>query len=313
MGLFDIFDTNDQQAAARDQINGINAGLTGLEGDYGQAATSLNTNYMAGMQPFMQNFNTATQGMKAYGDALGVNGPQGSANATQAFQSNPGIAYQQQQGNNAITAQNAASGKTGSGNEAIDLAKFNQQLAGTGWNNYVQSLSPYFNLGTSSATGIGGMYSGLGTQLGNLYQGEGNAVYGADTSIGNANANADLAGLNASANEWGAIMQGAGMAAGALSDERAKEDIEPIGELPDGLTVYRYRYRGDPRTQIGLIAQEVEAVNPDAVIDNFVGDLKGVDYRKATDYAANLMRFAEASNDDEPPSDYASTLLHMAA
>jgi hypothetical protein len=315
MGLFDIFNSSDQRQAAQDQIAGINAGLTGLQGDYGQGRQALQTNYMAGIQPFMQNFNTGSGGIQTYGDAVGANGPQGNARATQAFYNNPGFGFQQRQGNNAILAQNAATGGTGSGKEATDLSTFNQGLAGTSWNNYVQSLSPYFNLAQTGAAGAGGLYGQLGTNLANLYQGEGNAVYGANTSIGNANANADLAGLNASGNMWNLISGvagGAASAAGMMSDERAKEDIAPVGELADHQTVYRYRYKGDPRFHIGLIAQEVEDIEPDAVIDNFLGDLKAVDYRKATDYAANLMRFGEPSNDDAP-DDYASTLMKMAA
>lgn len=316
MGLFDIFNTSDQQAAAKDQIAGITSGQNTLNNYYGQAGTNLQTDYMAGLQPFMQNFATGTQGTTAYGNALGVNGPQGSQQAMQAFQANPGYAFQQQQGDNALLAQNAASGTTGSGKEATDLSKFNQGLAGTSWNNYVSGLAPYLNMAQNSATGIGGLYGALGNQQSSLLQSQGNANYGADTSIGNANANADLAGLTASANGIGALQSGASAIAGmlpflSLSDERAKDDIAPVGELADGQTVYRYRLKGDPRFQIGLIAQEVERVEPSAVVDNFIGDLKGVDYDRATSYAANLMRFAEPSNDDA--ADFAFNPEQMAA
>lgn len=66
----------------------------------------------------------------------------------------------------------------------------------------------------------------------------------------------------------------------ALSDERAKEDIAPVGKLLDGQTVYSYRYKGSPRTELGLIAQEVEARDPGAVAD--IGGLKHVNYERAT-------------------------------
>jgi hypothetical protein len=74
---------------------------------------------------------------------------------------------------------------------------------------------------------------------------------------------------------------------GALSDERVKENIEAVGQLNDGQTIYRYNFKGDPKTQIGLLAQEVEAVKPNAVTE--AGGLKMVDYRGATDDAANSM------------------------
>jgi Chaperone of endosialidase len=251
----------------------------------------------------------------------------------QAFQNNPGYGFQQQQGNNALLAQNAATGTTGSGKEATDLSKFNQGLAGTSWNNYVSGLAPYLNMSQNSAVGIGGLYSNLGNQQSDLLQSQGNANYAADTSIGTANANADMAGLTASANDWSAIMGGLGLGASAfgqfggglnnlfsgfggtgggskLSDYRAKDDIAPVGELADGQTVYRYRYKGDPRFEIGLLAQDVEQVEPGAVVDDFVGDLKGVDYGRATEFAAGLMRFADSGNDN---ADYAFNPEQMAA
>lgn len=64
-----------------------------------------------------------------------------------------------------------------------------------------------------------------------------------------------------------------------LSDERAKENIRRVGRLDNGLGVYAYNYRGDSKTQIGVIAQEVEQSRPDAVQE--VGDLKVVNYEKA--------------------------------
>jgi len=57
--------------------------------------------------------------------------------------------------------------------------------------------------------------------------------------------------------------------------------------LNDGQTIYRYNFKGDPKTQIGLLAQEVEEVNPNAVGE--VGGFKTVDYKGATDEAASSM------------------------
>ena len=57
--------------------------------------------------------------------------------------------------------------------------------------------------------------------------------------------------------------------AAAVSDIRLKENISPVGRLDNGLTVYRFNYIGSPQVQIGLIAQEVRDVKPEAAI---VGD-----------------------------------------
>lgn len=65
-----------------------------------------------------------------------------------------------------------------------------------------------------------------------------------------------------------------------FSDERLKEDIEPIGETYDGTNIVKFRYKGSPHKQIGLIAQEVEKKHPEAV--GLAGGYKTVDYDAAT-------------------------------
>lgn len=67
----------------------------------------------------------------------------------------------------------------------------------------------------------------------------------------------------------------------SLSDRRAKTDIKKIGTLDNDLPVYRYRYKGDPRPMIGLMAQDVVKVKPEAVA-KLPGGLLAVDYGKAT-------------------------------
>lgn len=69
-----------------------------------------------------------------------------------------------------------------------------------------------------------------------------------------------------------------------FSDERLKDDVEKVGKLDDGQDVYRYRMKGSPKFQIGLLAQEVEKNEPGAV--STFGGFRMVDYKKATDRAA---------------------------
>jgi hypothetical protein len=61
-----------------------------------------------------------------------------------------------------------------------------------------------------------------------------------------------------------------------LSDERLKEDIEEVGETDGGLPIYTYRYKGEPTVHMGVMAQEVEKMMPEAV-RNF-GKFKAVNY-----------------------------------
>ena len=67
--------------------------------------------------------------------------PGRNAAALQAFNNNPGYQFQQQQGNNAINAQSAATGQNG-GNQSIALANYNQGLAGSTYQNAVSNLMP---------------------------------------------------------------------------------------------------------------------------------------------------------------------------
>ena len=108
-----------------------------------------------------------------------------------------------------------------------------------------------------------GLGTGVGSQMG-----------GTSTNAGT------TTNTPAQASPW---MQAAGMglsAAMMFSDKRAKENIEPVGHLNDGQKIYKYNYKGDPHTQIGLIAQEVERKHPEAVGES--NGLKTVNYDLAT-------------------------------
>ncbi|MGV3634970.1 MAG: tail fiber domain-containing protein, partial [Pseudorhodoplanes sp.] len=52
---------------------------------------------------------------------------------------------------------------------------------------------------------------------------------------------------------------------GRRSDIRLKTDIALVGRLDSGLGLYSFRYRGDPQTYVGVMAQDAQMVQPDAV------------------------------------------------
>ena len=85
---------------------------------------------------------------------------------------------------------------------------------------------------------------------------------------------------------------------GGLSDARMKENIQPIGKTFDGQNIVKFRYKGKKKTEVGLVAQEVEKHAPHAVKEH--GGLKYVDYDRATKRAAARGHFADggASNND---------------
>jgi Chaperone of endosialidase len=60
---------------------------------------------------------------------------------------------------------------------------------------------------------------------------------------------------------------------------RLKRDIEQVARLDNGLALYRYRYKWSDQVYIGVMAQEVALVRPDAVVRGTDGYLR-VDYSR---------------------------------
>jgi hypothetical protein len=63
------------------------------------------------------------------------------------------------------------------------------------------------------------------------------------------------------------------------SDIRLKRDIVQVGRLQNGLGLYSYRYHGKPAAYVGVMAHEVRAVAPHAVVRGKDG-YDRVNYRK---------------------------------
>lgn len=58
------------------------------------------------------------------------------------------------------------------------------------------------------------------------------------------------------------------------SDVRLKHDIVLLGRLPNGLKLYRFRYIGQDQLYVGVMAQEVRAIAPEAVARSSDGYLR---------------------------------------
>ncbi|MEG8098819.1 tail fiber domain-containing protein [Candidatus Liberibacter brunswickensis] len=77
-----------------------------------------------------------------------------------------------------------------------------------------------------------------------------------------------------------------------VSDRRMKRDIKPVANL------YQYRYLSDPKNiqRIGVIAQEINKIRPDFIIENNQG-IQSVDYGRLFNVAKiktkNKTRFAQ--------------------
>jgi hypothetical protein len=99
----------------------------------------------------------------------------------------------------------------------------------------------------------------------------------------NASYQNQLAATNAQNAASGNFMSGImGLGAAAIkSDERLKENIKKIGSLDNGINLYSYNYKDGydlPKgRQVGVLAQEVEKVIPEAVVTEDDG-FKAVNY-----------------------------------
>lgn len=111
-------------------------------------------------------------GAGLYADALGVNGADGSARATEAFQTNPGYEFARDQGLQAIERNASKYGRLDSGNTDSDMGRFAIGTADQAYGDWLSNLSGYNGMygngvqADSTAAGLGldfesGITSGL--------------------------------------------------------------------------------------------------------------------------------------------------------
>jgi outer membrane immunogenic protein len=79
---------------------------------------------------------------------------------------------------------------------------------------------------------------------------------------------------------WGNTANGSYFAQQNVSDVRLKRDIVLIGRLDDGLGLYRYRYVGSDAVFVGVMAQEVALIHPEAIVRVPTDDYLRVDYSR---------------------------------
>jgi hypothetical protein len=77
----------------------------------------------------------------------------------------------------------------------------------------------------------------------------------------------------------GARAMARGGGRGRRSDIRLKHDITLLGRLDNGLGFYRFVYNGEEKSYVGVMAQEVRMVKPDAVVVGRDGYLRVLYYK----------------------------------
>ena len=228
----------------------------------------------------------------------------------------PGYAFRLAEGMKALERSVAARGGLLSGGTGRALQRYGQEMASQEYGNaFGRALTEYNAARAREAeeynrlaglAGIGGTASQqiasqagqLGSNLGNIYMQQGQIAGQAQLARGGAyqRAGSDIAsllgrfygpqGYGQRSNylapvEDRSFYSAPGFEAGMdeyYSDARLKTDVRKIDTRADGLGVYEFNYVwGGPR-YVGLMAQEVQALYPDAVSER--GGYLMVDYRK---------------------------------
>jgi hypothetical protein len=154
-----------------------------------------------------------------------------------------------------------------------NIAAFGNQASGNAAQGFAYGSSPM-----GSAINAGGFMQGGYRNA--------NAAYGQNLQslVSDSNARMSAGAQMDAANSAGtgqAIGSVLGLAtAVAMSDRRLKENIQKVGSLNNGLPVYRFNYKGKDTPQIGLMAQDVKKVHPEAVAKDKRGYMM-VDYTQA--------------------------------
>lgn len=159
-------------------------------------------------------------------------------------------------------------------NNALNQAAYQSVLAGQ--NAYSNSLNDRINSANFSNNAQSNYIKQLLQALQNSYSGYDIAMnkYQIRNAADNRIAQNKAANNTAQYAAGNQFLNSAAQAAFMASDSRLKENIKAVGKLDNGLTVYCFNYKGSNIPQIGLIAQEVQEIKPEAVTEGSDGFLR---------------------------------------
>lgn len=183
-----------------------------------------------------------------------------------------------------IAARNQGSLNEYAGNTANNLLQFRERLL----SGVYQRLTNKYNATVSQRAAELQTGSGLFSNVFNALSSE--RAYQAETQQANAQMKlaADTANAQSKSSGMSSIMSSVaaigGAAMMAFSDIRLKENIEEIGQLSNGIKVFRYNYIWEKQPEVGVIAQQVKGIIPNAVKCHTSGYYM-VDYTKVLEGA----------------------------
>lgn len=249
------------------------------------------TTALGGLQPYAAAGAPALEQQQAI---AGLLGPEAQQAAIAAIEGGAGFQAQVRQGEEALLQRASATGGLRGGNIQAALAQFRPQMLQQEIATQYGRLGGLTSLGQTTTQNLAqiGQASAAGTATAGLRTGA--DIAGLMGQQGAARAGAELAQGQAFANvlnlpaqflgaQYGATAGKAGTAmtpglGNIFSDIRLKKNIQRIGTRSDGLGVYEFEYTWGGGRQIGLMAQEVLGIYPDAVGQS--GGYLTVDYSK---------------------------------
>jgi len=236
------------------------------------------TTALGGLQPYAAAGAPALEQQQAI---AGLLGPEAQQAAIAAIEGGAGFQAQVRQGEEALLQRASATGGLRGGNIQAALAQFRPQMLQQEIATQYGRLGGLTSLGQTTTQNLAqiGQASAAGTATAGLRTGA--DIAGLMGQQGAARAGAELAQGQAFANvlnlpaqflgaQYGATAGKAGTAmtpglGKIFSDIRLKKNIQRIGTRSDGLGVYEFEYTWGGGRQIGLMAQEVLGIYPDAV------------------------------------------------
>lgn len=232
------------------------------------------------LRPYVEVGTPALEQQRAL---AGLGGPEAQQAAIAAIEGGAGFQAQVRQGEEALLQRASATGGLRGGNIQAALAQFRPQMLQQEIDQQYGRLAGLTSLGQQSAAGVGTAGMQTGARVSGLYGDIGAAQAGKSLAQGQAfssvlNLPAQFLGA-----QYGATAGRAGTAmtpglGNIFSDIRLKKNIQRIGTRSDGLGVYEFEYTWGGGRQIGLMAQEVLGIYPDAVGQS--GGYLTVDYSK---------------------------------
>jgi hypothetical protein len=173
------------------------------------------------------------KGMGQYANILGLGGEGAQDDALGNWWDSSGGDFMMNQGMDQIVGNRAAGGLLRSGGTSKAIEDYRSGLASS-------KLGEYMGL------------------LGNMNQ----QALGAGNLVANAGQYSKGTGAQTTGGGLGKAIGLAMNVASLFSDRRLKRDIRRVGELHDGLGVYRYRYLWEDDERVGVMADEVADLRP---------------------------------------------------